>query len=376
MGSKQAVPEQQISLTQYYGIIAGLVGSIMSILVILTIIILIKFKNKYKTNQTIYTFTYLTLFILLITPISYAFLRSSYHSKTMSIERCYIGYILFYPSYFVGQWMLSSLFLYRLYIIQYKSQNTQNIRYKIHHIAPIIFAILIFPLVIMMLLADKNFVKLKAPNTQYIFCLNDIIADDFQEIYPLSAAYILQSIYNIYLLISFICSFRKLNIENYNRIKKVKCKMLGLVTISVCITWAFMIIGCIIDISNLSITYSIMIDAICSYLLFFVKHKSSETQTDKSDSNQTTETNGKQIDTTHSDDNGFAFEHINNSKQHEEIIGMKTCTNTYVENVASITRTNYINKHKYIKGYSYSKYIVQDEPNALHSYCDSSTFEM
>eukprot|EP01084_Bolivina_argentea_P036707 67861_1 len=337
-------------------------------------------KRKYNTNQTIYIFTYITLFVLLITPLSYAFLRSSYHSKTMSIEICYIGYILFYPSYFAGQWMLSSLFLYRLYIIEHKSQNIMH-KITIHHIAPIIFAIFIFPLVIMLLLADKNFVNVKAPHSQYRFCINDIIANDFEEIYPLSAAYILQSIYNIYLLISYLYSFRKLNIENHNTIKKVKCKMFVLVTISVCITWLFMINGFEIKgrcISNLNITYSITVDAICSYLLFFVKNKSSEKQIEKSDSNQITETNVQQIDTTQSNDQ-FGFGHINNSKQHEHIIGMKSESNndqictTYLETVASGIHTNCINKDKYIKGYSYSKYIVQDETNELHSYCDSST---
>lgn len=342
--------DHQITLAQNTTIWLAYVGSICGIILIVIYIISIYKQNDKvnkhvnRKNKCVSSLSIATLIVLLVPLISLVALRISY-DETVILTRCYLGYILFYPCHLIGQWMLSTLFLYRLFIIEsiIESQSNHHRVNKQNKLTiSISFGILSLLLILWLLIYDKAFVTPKIKIVNVTFCYNII---EQNEQYPVIVALALQTVYQIYVLSAFITTFRKLNPEQNPKIKLMIRKACIYVGISVLITWIFIIIFIIISAAAIAITWSIIIDATCSYLLFFVKYENTKELQQPPDqeiqSNLTT-TEGEETSTKCNNDTTRYSQ--KSSKQHcKEIMGSTQYTQIYgVSNVAGKVEAVYM----------------------------------
>ena len=158
----------------------GIVGSILCILAILAIAvhIVVFLKNKKTTAKTqrrrsvtasnhdsdtmsrnMYILAFITLALFILTPISQTFLRCNFIVGTAfdPSTTCSFAYSLYYFPYSLGQYTLSTLFLYRLHVTFYKSQY--KIRRKTNIAIAVGFGVMSITFALILQLGPKEFVN-------------------------------------------------------------------------------------------------------------------------------------------------------------------------------------------------------------------------
>ena len=242
------------------------------------------------TPKYIYTLAFMTLSLFILTPISQMFLRCNFVIGA-SLNPCDIAlfaYFLYYFPYSMGQCCLSTLFLYRLHATFKRSQYSIQPRKNI--LIAAIFLTFSLALSFLLIFARKEFVTISTADTKYKYCAN-IHVDNINYVGWLGG-YAVQTLYNIYILYAFIRRLYKIretmlncfesekcksaaeptkaDIVRYKRILKlnrVMIKMLFLVLCSVLFTWIYLFVGIVsIDIAY-AVSYSIIIDTVCMWLL-------------------------------------------------------------------------------------------------------------
>lgn len=231
------------------------------------------------------------MFINRLTPLSQAFLRSNFVSgKSFDpFNICYFSYFMYYFCYSMGQYTLSTLFLYRLHVTFFKSQYKMARRTNI--CVAIVFGTLSLMFVFILLFSEKEFVDIKtAEDDGFTYCTN-INADDINYLGWLGG-YAIQTLYNIYVLYAFIWRLYKIrqsmlhsfesdrsktrqpstsDLNAYKRILKLNrlmIKMCFLVILSILVTWIYLFVGISSVVVAFTISYSIIIDTVCMWLLF------------------------------------------------------------------------------------------------------------
>eukprot|EP01084_Bolivina_argentea_P100534 180479_1 len=323
-----------------YWIIIGLSGAVLSIFVIVTILSLLIYRNislmnKNKIqNQNIYIFSYLTLLLLLIPPISYTFIRSSYYNdNNLSQLRCYIGWLLLWPIRIVGKWALSSLYLYHLYLLQLKSTRIKRIHFTI---ASIFFVTLIPTIIISTLRENKFFKHIAVKHTRKTFCINAGPLSSHSA-YALSIAVYLQYIYSIYVLIAFVYRFKKLKIESGDKIKALQWRMFWCVAGSVIVSVFITVVSWFSAGMSLMFGFSTTADAICLYILFFTHIQSNEKDSKRKREHTNNINNDHNETSTFSTSNGS---NMINQHIHEATETEQTALVTYTANKTQDTSTH------------------------------------
>ena len=245
-------------------------------------------QQNESATKWMYILAFITLGLFILTPLSQAFLRCNFVSGTNfdPYTICYFSYFMYYFPYSMGQWTLSTLFLYRLHVTFFKSQY--KIQRRTNIVIASIFGTLSLLFVCILLFSKKIFVNKNTKDNKYTYCTN--MNEDSINYLGWLGGYAIQTIYNIYVLYSFLWRLYKIrksmlnsfdtersqtpsqsDINAYKRILKLNrlmIKMSFLVIFSILFTWFYIFVGIITINIAFAVSYSIIIDTICMWLLF------------------------------------------------------------------------------------------------------------